>query len=95
MTVYEDLVKTLREQEQYITRDLWAKPLLSAAADAVEVLENTVKFLDGKADGEWIAHEDDWWGNYWECSACHDEFNIIEGDMYYKYCPNCGAKMKV
>ena len=44
--------------------------------------------------GHWIEHEDDWWGNYWECSNCHDEYSIIEGDMYYKHCPGCGAKME-
>lgn len=43
---------------------------------------------------EWIEHEDDWFGNYWECSNCHDEFCMIEGDMYYKICPTCGAEMK-
>lgn len=41
----------------------------------------------------WIQHEDDWYGDYWECSACHDEYIVNEGAMYYKHCPTCGAVM--
>lgn len=48
----------------------------------------------GVPRAEWKPHEDDWYGDYWECTNCHDEFSIIEGDMYYNYCPNCGADMR-
>ena len=45
-------------------------------------------------EAEWIEHEDDSIGQYWECSHCHVSFCLIEGDMYYKRCPECGAVMK-
>lgn len=43
----------------------------------------------------WIKHEDDWNGDYWECSACHDEYIVIVygGVMCYEHCPTCGAVM--
>ena len=44
--------------------------------------------------GKWIHHDDDMYGDYWECSNCHDEFCLIEGDMYYNFCPNCGAGLR-
>lgn len=43
--------------------------------------------------GHWIQHEDDLNGDYWECSACHDEYNVYGGAMCYAYCPTCGAQM--
>lgn len=41
----------------------------------------------------WIYHEDDC-GDYYECSHCHDEYVVYEGDMCWKFCPTCGAEMK-
>lgn len=40
----------------------------------------------------WIYHEDDY-GDYYECSNCHDEYVVYEGDMCWKHCPTCGAEM--
>lgn len=40
----------------------------------------------------WIYHEHDY-GDYYECSHCHDEYVVYERDMYWKHCPNCGADM--
>lgn len=40
----------------------------------------------------WIYHEDDY-GDYYECSNCHDEYVVYEGDMCWKRCPTCGAEM--
>jgi Zn finger protein HypA/HybF involved in hydrogenase expression len=40
----------------------------------------------------WIYHEDDY-GDYYECSHCHDEYVVYESDMEWKFCPTCGAKM--
>ena len=37
--------------------------------------------------GRWIAHDDEW-GLTCECSNCH-----VEGMLYGKFCPQCGAKM--
>lgn len=39
----------------------------------------------------WIYHEDDY-GDYYECSNCHDEYVVYEGDMHWKFCPTCGAE---
>lgn len=41
----------------------------------------------------WIYHEDDY-GDYYECSHCHDEYVVYEGDMCWRYCPTCGAEME-
>lgn len=41
----------------------------------------------------WIYHQDDY-GDYYECSHCHDEYVVYEGDMCWKFCPTCGAEMK-
>ena len=40
----------------------------------------------------WIYHEDDY-GDFYECSNCHDEYVVYEGDMCWKRCPTCGAEM--
>lgn len=46
--------------------------------DAVEVVH-----------GKWINKK-----NYWyQCSNCRQHYQVIQGSMYYNYCPNCGAKM--
>lgn len=41
----------------------------------------------------WIYHEHDY-GDYYECSHCHDEYVVYEGDMCWKHCPTCGAYME-
>ena len=41
----------------------------------------------------WIYHEDDY-GDYYECSHCHDEYVVYESDMEWKFCPTCGAEME-
>lgn len=41
----------------------------------------------------WIYHEDDF-GDYYECSHCHDEYVVYEDDMCWKHCPTCGAEME-
>ena len=44
--------------------------------------------------GEWIIHEDDWFGDYGECSKCGQSYVPLEGErLDWNYCPNCGAKM--
>lgn len=48
--------------------------------------------------GEWTKHLDEWDCEYAKCSCCGEEFYDSSGedviDMFYKFCPNCGAKMK-
>lgn len=56
------------------------------AADVVEVRH-----------GRWVNNDDVYGGeDLWWCSACKEEFILIEGtphDNGYYYCPNCGAQM--
>ena len=48
--------------------------------------------------GKWIRHNvmsDEWYKL--ECSSCHKEFEIMDGDLddyYLNYCPVCGSKNK-
>jgi DNA-directed RNA polymerase subunit RPC12/RpoP len=48
--------------------------------------------------GEWTKHIDEWDCEYAKCSCCGEEFYDATGedtiDMFYNFCPNCGAKMK-
>ena len=48
--------------------------------------------------GHWIVQEN-WTSDdyYYTCSICNEDFYMIVGtpsDNNYKYCPNCGAKMR-
>ena len=51
--------------------------------------------------GEWIGTEYDGYADgspvydVFECSICGEEFDSIDGEMHFSYCPNCGAKMKM
>ena len=104
--MYDELVKRLRERAEAFDYDGWVVTAsdYGKAADAIEELQKALadahnEFANKSEEseekvGHWIEHEDDWWGNYWECSNCHDEYSIIEGEMYYKHCPGCGAKME-
>ena len=51
-----------------------------------------------QSEGEWTKHLDEWDCEYAKCSCCGEEFYDSSGedtiDMFYKFCPNCGAKMK-
>ena len=53
---------------------------------AVDVRENV--------HGEWLHQEYDWAGDYLECSNCHEEYCVIDGDMDTDFCPSCGADMR-
>lgn len=62
---------------------------------------NPVEYLDEVpaadvrpvVEAHWIYHQDDYC-DYYECSNCHDEYVVYEGDMTWKYCPTCGADMR-
>lgn len=46
--------------------------------------------------GHWIEQEVGNLDTYYTCSACKEDFCLIEGepsDNLWNYCPNCGAKM--
>lgn len=47
--------------------------------------------------GYWIEKEDDYCGVLYNCSVCGIDY-VTDGyepeELYWKYCPNCGAKME-
>ena len=62
-----------------------------------EVRESLQTMPSGEKTGRWIKHEDDWYGDFYECSVCGGAFTLIDGtpaDNLYNYCPNCGADMR-
>ena len=63
----------------------------------ISVLRENNKRLSRR--GNWIRRDvmSDTWFKL-ECSCCHREYEIMEGDLAYyvlNYCPNCGAKMEM
>ena len=50
-----------------------------------------------QSEGEWVKHTDEYDCEYATCSCCgEDYYDSTEDtiDMFYNFCPNCGAKMK-
>lgn len=49
-----------------------------------------------QSDGEWIEHHEDGTMNQsLQCSVCNwKTVFVVMGKKDYKFCPNCGAKMK-
>lgn len=46
--------------------------------------------------GRWVICEDGCGDTHYQCSACGDEWTLIDGtpqENGMKYCPHCGAKM--
>lgn len=46
--------------------------------------------------GRWIEKEDLFVETVYRCSACEEDYVLLDGgaiDDWYNYCPNCGAKM--
>ena len=59
-------------------------------------LERIKEKKHGKNNGEWQLYEDED-TNAWECSVCHEVFQLMEGtpeENNMHYCHNCGARMK-
>jgi hypothetical protein len=52
-----------------------------------------------QSEGKWTKHLDEWDCEYAKCSCCEAEFYDSNGDdtitidMFYKFCPECGARM--
>ena len=51
-----------------------------------------------RPQGEWIPFDLTWGRSIWYCTACEESTevpcDIWEHKPIYKYCPNCGARMK-
>ena len=62
-------------------------------ADVTRLLSLPAADVRPVVKAHWIYHEDDC-GDYYECSHCHDEYVVYEGDMFWKHCPTCGAYMR-
>ena len=49
-------------------------------------------------EGEWVKRLDEYDCEYAQCSCCKEDFYDATGedtiDMFYNFCPNCGAHMK-
>ena len=48
--------------------------------------------------GKWITCDDGWGGVHYQCSACGQEWFLVDGtpeENGMNYCPHCGAKMEV
>lgn len=55
------------------------------------IVEQAITEVSEVKHGEWFGDYDDVM-----CTACHARFNICDNDTYkFKFCPNCGAKMKL
>lgn len=54
--------------------------------------------LSAQSEGEWEKHLDEYDCEFAKCSHCGEEYYDANGedtiDMFYNFCPNCGAKMK-
>lgn len=65
-------------------------PVLDHGTDGVELVE----YAEVR-HGEWIAASVDPIDPYFRCSVCrYGTDTIYDGCDEYRYCPNCGAKMK-
>lgn len=82
--------------------DKYAKTVDESGAVVVKEIKDIVEIICPAADvvevrhGEWIAHDDDWCGTYYTCSACGCDWTTIDGtpqENNMKYCPECGSKM--
>lgn len=89
-------------QIEEVVELLWHFPkalYLNCYNDCAEVAE--LLYQEGyrkQSKGVWVKHLDEYDCEYAKCSCCGEEFYDASGedtiDMFYKFCPNCGAKMK-
>jgi len=97
----------ISRKAEYIDRDELYSALFAMNGkngngwDMVEVLELVENFpfadVAPVVHAHWIHDESGWeWDNYYQCSACKNEFMFNEGtpaENDAAYCPYCGAKM--
>lgn len=97
---YDRLFKTFKDAP-YMSE---GAVFLSDAGREVQFYKDVVEMLDKghrkQSEGKWTKHLDEWDCEYAKCSCCEAEFYDSNGDdtitidMFYKFCPECGSKMK-
>lgn len=82
---------------------LWEETeLLNDAGRELQFYKDVIALLEQgyrkQSKGVWVKLLDEYDCEYAKCSCCGEEFYDSSGedtiDMFYKFCPNCGAKMK-
>ena len=89
MSMISEQVKGLRKlANQWKHNDVAGFNLMFDACDTIEALSAKVRDAD-RPTGEWICMGD---VGVTECNQCGWSIEEYVGD--YKFCPNCGAKMR-
>jgi hypothetical protein len=88
-----DAIKALRER--------WARTTSydGIGEDIGEECEEVIEAIPSadRPQGEWKPVDRTWGRETWYCTNCEDavvDMPTCMGIALYKYCPNCGAKMK-
>ena len=67
-------------------------------ATYINALENRIKELEADRPlGEWKPLDRTWGRETWYCTNCEDsvvDMPTYMGIALYKYCPNCGVRMR-
>ena len=93
MSKYLDTLKSIKSGFE---TDEWLK-------DDVEALDYAIKVIENQKTGHWSrktkvdAYDIEGvktWGIKCQCDKCDFTTIVVEDFGYYKYCPNCGAKME-
>ena len=74
-------------------RECWAE------TDGCDTLETAISHwnerVETRPQGRWLQHDDED-ANAWECSECHNVWQLMDGspaENGMKYCQRCGAEM--
>lgn len=74
-----------------------ARMMIGLTADERENEIRAIPTVEERKEGKWIDAEevnemlDTYLAN---CSVCNCQMDVHENRGYFKYCPNCGARMK-
>lgn len=102
----EEMAKALTKYEKGLCERLPKDQCLLTSAVHAQVSCDYCKIAEflynagyrKQSEGKWTKHLDEWDCEYAKCSCCEAEFYDSNGedtiDMFYKFCPECGAKMK-
>ena len=71
-------------------RDARSEAEREAFDTAIEVLKSESIFTADRPRGEWIDEDGTYYAN---CSKCGYQMDTHQERGYFRYCPNCGARM--